>query len=323
MKRPMGKPVEERESAQQIEEAAVRWLWRLDRDGRAPEREAELEAWLGGDSRRRGAYLQAEASWRLLDRANLLTGDAAPTGGHGELLARRKLLIGGGAAIAASLAGLGLVLSSGRRISTVTGEVRRVPLGDGSVAAVNTRSVIQVAFHTRQRTIRLDDGEAWFRVAKDVGRPFVVEAGNVRVRAVGTAFSVRRRESGAEVIVTEGVVETWALRGEDRMLRLAAGEAAFVNADPGVTSTITPGIDVDRKLAWREGKVELSGETLAEAVDEFNRYNQSQLVIREPTAAHARLYGEFRADDPSTFAKAANASLMGDAGVAVEFKPNG
>jgi len=320
----MGKPVEERESAQQIEEAAVRWLWRLDREGRTPEREVELESWLAGDLRRRGAYLQAEASWRLLDRASLLTGDdAPPAGGHSGLFARRKMLIGGGAAIAASLAGLGLVLTSGRHITTAIGEVRRVPLGDGSTAAVNTQSAIQVSFHTRQRTVRLNDGEAWFQVAKDAGRPFVVEAGNVRVRAVGTAFSVRRRESGADVIVTEGVVETWALLGEDRMLRLAAGEAAFVNADPGGTSTITPKVDVDRKLAWREGKVELSGETLAEAVDEFNRYNQSKLVIREPTAARARLYGEFRADDPSTFAKAANASLMGDTGVAVEFKPKG
>ena len=316
----MGKPVEERESARQVEEAAVRWLWRLDREGRAPEREAELESWLQGDPRRRGAFLQAEASWRLLDRVAL---GPARTGDQPGLLARRNLLIGG-AAIAASLAGLGLglVLTSARRISTAIGEVRRLPLGDGSVAAVNTRSMIQVSFHPRQRTIRLNSGEAWFQVAKDAGRPFVVEAGNVRVRAVGTAFSVRRRRSGADVIVTEGMVETWSLRGEDRMLQLAAGEAAFVNADPAIASTITPGVDVDRKLAWREGKIDLNGETLAEAVDEFNRFNQSQLVIREPTAAGARLYGEFRADDPSTFAKAANASLMGDSGVAVALKPN-
>jgi transmembrane sensor len=47
------------------------------------------------------------------------------------------------------------------------------------------------------RQVKLDRGEAWFQVAKDPQRPFVVESGPVRVRAVGTAFSVRRREGGA------------------------------------------------------------------------------------------------------------------------------
>lgn len=314
--------MEERESAQQIEDAAVRWLWRLDREGRVPEHEAELESWLRGDPRRRGAFLQAEASWRLLDRASLLAGGPAQPIDQSRLLVRRSLLIGGGAAIAASLAGLGLVLTSARRISTAIGEVRRLPLGDGSTAAVNTQSVIQVSFHPHQRTIRLNHGEAWFQVAKDAARPFVVEAGNVRVRAIGTAFSVRRRQGGADVIVTEGVVETWSLPGKDRILQLFAGEAAFINANPAIANTIIPGVDVERKLAWREGKVDLNGETLAEAVAEFNRFNRPQLVIRQPAVASARLYGEFRADDPSTFAKAANASLMADAGVAVELEPN-
>ena len=65
------------------------------------------------------------------------------------------------------------------------------------------------AYEWRGRNVRIDKGEAWFQVAKDKKRPFVVAAGDVRVRAVGTAFSVRRLEEGADVQVTEGVVEVF------------------------------------------------------------------------------------------------------------------
>src|SRR3546814_10056817 len=61
--------------------------------------------------------------------------------------------------------------------------------------------------------ITLEEGEAWFQVAHDAHRPFVVDVGSVRIRAVGTAFSVRRNPEGVDVMVTEGVVET---RSEER-----------------------------------------------------------------------------------------------------------
>jgi transmembrane sensor len=302
-----------RETAGEIEAAAARWVVRLDRDGRTPELEAELEAWQADDPRRRGALLQAEAAWAMLDRGSQLTG-AAPVAPpkRARPLPRRALLAGGGAAIAASLAGVAYLGLARERYRTAVGEIRRVPLADGSTAAINTTSVIEVAMTPRRRVVRLDRGEAWFQVAKNPQRPFLVEAGRIRVQAVGTAFAVRRQAAGAEVLVTEGVVEAWTVGAEGQRARISAGGRAFVADNAAVEREAASADDVDRALAWRVGKIDLAGETLLEAANEFNRYNARKLRVTDPRLAQERLYGVFRTDDPAGFASAVRQSLGAD-----------
>ncbi len=301
----------DREKAEDIEAEAARWVWRRDRDGRTPKLEAGLEAWLAGDVRRQGALLKAEAVWTLLERARETT--TGPVARQARSTSRRAWLAGAGVALAASMAGVGVLVLREDRFSTRVGEVRRVPLKDGSTVAVNTASQVDVAFRREQRTVRLRTGEAWFQVARDVQRPFVVEAGAVRVRAVGTAFSVRRRPDGAEVLVTEGVVEVWAEGASSAPARLKAGQGAFVADAGGLRATAAPA-SVDRKLEWRYGKIDLAGETLREAVADFNRYNDRKLVIGDPRIADERFYGVFNTGGPEAFAAAVGASL----GVEVE-----
>ena len=332
-----------RQTAAQIEREASQWLMRLDRDGRTPELIAELDAWLAGDRRRRGAWLQAEAAWLILDRIG--EGDArsvipAEAGISGQEVAavygsheaqrldpglrrddeegnglpipnllRRRLIVGGGAAIAASLAGGLFILSRPERIVTAVGEIRRVPLADGSTAAINTQSTVAIAIADDRRTVRIEQGEAWFQVRRDPARPFVVEAGRVRVQAVGTAFSVRRRANGADVLVTEGVVEAWADGAEGNRVRLAAGQRAFVADNAAISQAAQAPSEVDRTLAWRSGRIDLAGEPLRHAVQEFNRYNMRQIVIGDPHLADERFYGIFRTDDPEGFAMAVRSSL--------------
>jgi transmembrane sensor len=300
-----------RETAAEIERDASHWLIRIDREGRTPELNAELEEWLAGDRRRRGAFLQTEATWYLLDRLGRPE-DAANDGVNdspANRVTRRRLLMGGAAAIAASFAGGLLFLSQPERISTAVGEIRRVPLADGSTAAINTASEIAVAMKEARRIVRLDKGEAYFQVAHDRARPFIVEAGRIRVLAVGTAFSVRRRENGADVLVTEGVVEAWADGAEGNKARIVAGQRAFIANNSAIRETRADSSEVDRALAWRSGRIDLAGESLQHAVDEFNRYNARQIVIADPRLAQERFYGVFRTDDPEGFATAVHASL--------------
>lgn len=300
----------DRERADDIEAAATRWIWRMDREGRSPELDADLETWLAGDPRRRGAFLKAEAVWTLLDRTRGEPLPSAPRRRRATTFSatRRALLLSGGA-LAASMVGVGLFLWRPDRYRTGVGEVRRIPLKDGSVAAINTASALEVSLRPSQRTVRLAQGEAWFQVASDAGRPFVVEAGSVRVRAVGTAFSVRRRANGADVLVTEGVVEAWAEGRAQSPIRLAAGDRAFVDDNAAVRLASAASPEIDRKLEWRFGKIDLAGETLGEAVADFNRYNARKLVIADPGLADERLYGVFYMDDPAAFAAAVQVSL--------------
>jgi transmembrane sensor len=306
----------ERERAADIEAEAARWVVRTDRGDLTAAERAELELWLAGDTRRRGAYVRASAAWSLLDGADALMPAAREKSGLISVLRRRDVLAGLSAAAAACAAVVIGPRVTAVKYATALGEIRRVPLADGSMAAINTSSSLGVSLRPEVRRIKLDRGEAWFQVAKEPDRPFVVESGSVRVRAVGTAFSVRRHEDGSDVLVTEGVVEAWSQKSPDSRIRLTAGERTFVSDAAGAAPPATAGPAIARNLAWREGQIVLEGEPLVDAVAEFNRYNERKIVIADPSLQGERLVGWFRTNDPEGFAKAAAASL--GAGVRVE-----
>ena len=294
------------ENARAVADQAAEWATRIDSGSVDPGTDESLRRWLEADPRRGGALLRAEAALSFIDRGRALAGvvpklDARP------IWIRRKLMFAG-AALAAGLAAVVVLMPTSHQYGTTLGEVRQVPLTDGSVIAINTQSAVEIAMHPNVREVTLTRGEAWFLVAHDRMRPFVVSAGRVRVRAVGTAFSVRRHEGGADVQVTEGMVETWTVGEEDRRVQVAAGSRAYV-AEYEPPTPIRASADIERSLAWREGQIVLEGETLDEAVAQFNRYNARKLMISDPGLAKERLVGQFRATQPLNFAAAVATTL--------------
>ncbi|MGN6689390.1 MAG: FecR family protein [Sphingopyxis sp.] len=305
-----------------IEEQAALWVMRIDREGRSAVVNLEIEEWIGDDDRKRGALLQAEAAWAMLDAGFAEPAVAEPESHDGAsdwddqevegprpLWRRRAFGAGAMGLFAASLVFGVFVGGSPDQYETRIGEVRRVPLADGSIAAINTSSKLDVTMRDKSRIATLTKGEAWFQVAKDPERPFIVEAGAVRVRAVGTAFSVRIVGDGAEVLVTEGIVEAWSQVAGGQRIRLRAGERAFVAGNAEVRTEEPGGGEVDRALAWRSGKLDLAGETLTYAIEELNRYNARKIVLQNPEYGQERLYGIFRTDDPELFARTVGESL--------------
>ena len=314
----------EHETAEAIEQRAAEWVARLDRSGADPRAQAELAAWLADDERRRGAFFRAQAAWHMLDRASVLRGgqladeldpvtatqdpEAADLQPGGAWMSRRHMLWGGAAAaasIAAVVTGVSLWTGRAEHIETAIGEIRRVPLKDGSLIAVNTATRLAVELRPEVRQVALVDGEAWFHVARDSARPFVVEAGQVRVQAIGTAFSVRRSTSGADVQVTEGMVEVWSVGDETNRRRVPAGSRMFVGDSAGPQRIIEASADIDRSLSWRSGQLIFDGDTLGQAAAEFNRYNAVQVRIEDPALSGERFVGRFRTNEPEAFARAA------------------
>lgn len=301
-----------------IDDEAAAWVARRHADN-AAESDAEFHAWHDGDPRHAGAYLRAEAAWMLLDRSQVLahgqdndqraTRLAAQRKAAARRHSRRTFLGGTIAASLAAAAGLGYVLKDRLSLETRRGELRNVPLSDKSIAAINTDSHIDVDMSAHLRHIQVVKGEAWFQVAKNKEAPFVVSAGDVRVRAVGTAFSVRRRDNGADVLVTEGVVETWTVREADKRLTLTAGNEVFVPFAAAPAAVVFRPQEVTRKLAWREREIILKEEDLAVAAAEFNRYNDQQIVIADPALREMKLVGGFDVDQPESFARAVRTAL--------------
>ena len=301
-----------RESAAAIDAAAAAWAARLDRGPLSSSEQAALEAWAAQDPRRAGAYAKALAVNADLDRARALGPGFSP-GSHpaARAIDRRRLLSAGGAVAAAAVVGVvgyGAFALRGR-IATRKGDIRRAPLADGSAVTLNTATTIRTAFDGRMRRVDLLRGEALFDVAKDPARPFLVVAGNVRVRAVGTSFTVRAHDSGeVGVMVREGVVEVWRGQGGDP-IRLTAQTRADVTVDGPLTAQAVTVAGVDRAMAWREGRIDLEGLTLGEAAAEFARYSERQIRIEDPAVAQLRVAGLYSASDPDGFARAAALSL--------------
>jgi transmembrane sensor len=183
---------------------------------------------------------------------------------------------------------------------------------DGSAIVLNTATRISTHFTDAQRQVRLLEGEALFNVAKDPSRPFVVEAGETRVRAVGTSFSVRRMLDGSiQVLVREGVVEVTREGGGGVSAPVRAVANTKLISHPGdpTQSQVLANADVARELGWREGRVSFDGVSLQQAADEFARYNDTRITFATPAIAHRKVTGLFAANDPVGFARAVALSM--------------
>lgn len=292
---------------------AAAWVVRMDRAALSEAEQLELDAWLEADSRHRGAFIRAQAMWVDLDRVAALGAGRAPVAPAVERPRFRYAASVAAAAVAVAL--LGSAVSErylAGRETTQVGEVRRLTLDDGSALALNTDSVLQVKYAADERRIVLRAGEASFQVRHDEHRPFLVQAGDVAVRAVGTAFTVRRRGSSVDVVVSEGVVEV--TRG-GRSQRIAAQRVSR-NQELVVPPTQQPLTvaalnqdEVSRRLSWQEGRLIFQGERLADAVAEVNRYSPTPVVVDDVQLGARAFVGVFRIGDSRSFAQAAAAAF--------------
>lgn len=286
-----------------IDEEAARWAARIDRGPLNQTEERALDRWLSGNSRHQGALVRAQAllvPCESVDR--YISPDAVSTRSP---RAKSPWLTGLAGLVAAFVFAFMLLQSPSAddaAFQTARGEVRRVPLEDGSVMTLNTASKADVDFRNGQRSIHLISGEGFFEVAHDAARPFVVSADDYTVKAIGTAFVVRKpTEHSLLVVVQEGIVEIGRKNGDP--LRLEAGAMAEVNLrDLAPRITTLDGEQLTQELAWREGKIALTGETLEAAAAAFNRYNNIAIEVT-PEVAQREVVGWYSANDPVGFAK--------------------
>ena len=177
------------------------------------------------------------------------------------------------------------------------GRLETVRLADGSAATLSSDSRLQVRMTRGERHVALLQGEAYFDVAHDAGRPFVVAADGRRVVAVGTRFSVRRDRQELRVVVTEGKVRLDSPPGADGRATpvslLPAGSIATAGRD-GVLVRSLPVAEAERYLEWRSGFLTFDDTTLAAAAAEFNRYNARKLELADAGVAQLRVGGNFR-----------------------------
>ena len=228
-----------------------------------------------------------------------------------DLERRRWFLAAGVAALALAGALYATFRSAADEYETEIGGREQIALSDGSHVDLNTDSELLVQLTATRRDVTLVRGEAFFRVAHEARRPFYVLAGNTVVRAVGTEFSVRLHDDNrVEVLVTEGRV-AMAERSTDSAHPVVPPSAAAVSASEratdshgGVSIAKLRTSDVLRELAWTRGWLVFQGESLDEAVDEFNRYNRRRLIVADSSISQILVSGDFHVTDLDSFVDA-------------------
>lgn len=315
-----------------MEETAAEWLARR-RDGISAAAEAEYQAWLAEDPRHAAAARTMAAAWESVNFP-VVSGQAREAA---RLLAarqaardsRRRRLGWAAAGLAVAAAAVWALLPARprppaapvREAYAVRPNIESLP--DGSTAELNAGARIAVEFTAEKRAVRLIQGEALFAVAKNAARPFVVSAGGIEVRAVGTAFSVRFDPREVGVLVTEGrvAVERVGPRAPSPSAAAEGPAPIYLGAGGQIALALDPlqagrpevrplsAEEMSTALAWRGRRVEFTRMRLAEAVALFNQQNRTQLAIGEPAAGDIPISGIFWADDPEGFARLLESAL--------------
>lgn len=258
----------------------------------------EAYAWVAEHPAHGVAFARAEAAWEVSGRLREISpridpeAIAGPAGRFEAVVGRRQVI--------AAIFGIAFVGTAGTvaiqkassvvRYRTAVGEARRFELADGSGIFLNTNSAVEVAIRDRSRFVRLLRGEASFAVAPDA-RPLLIDAAGTTLRARAGGFNVRLRPDVLELTVVSGMVDVMGAAGQGSDAVTATRGAAIRAGSVAVSELSTA--QAARRLAWQSGIVEFRGETLAQAVDEFNRYRLTPLVIGDPEIASVRVDGRF------------------------------
>ena len=329
--------------AKSAEDQAAAWFARQRSGAMNAAEQADWEAWLAASPAHSRAFGAAQSTWQNFEKVRaepdlIALREAAFRRGRSR---KRWRALGGAAVLAASVAlvafGLPLLGSSEPHLylqttarieapasieefqaqeqQTAIGERRAITLADGSIVTLDTDTIVRVAVSPTSRLVMLSQGRAFFQVAKDPSRPFIVFAGDKRIMAVGTAFNVELGDDHIEVVLREGRVRVEgaptdiptgapARSGSVEAADLVPGTRLKASSRTGWTLAKA---DVPKDLSWLNGQLVFNQRPLGEVVAEMNRYSLKKISLRDPALAPTPISGVFAAGQPDALADALEA----------------
>lgn len=294
--------IRSREERTRLNAEASAWLARIQ-GPRGAEARGALQDWLKADPAHQEAFERATEMWDLLPGAVAASEEDAPR----RSVSRRfvPLAIAASLAVVAGVGAMTALVDRPLTFDTRVGEQRTAALDDGSRVSLNTDTHVTVNFARDEREVALDRGEAVFDVAHDAARPFVVVAGDERIKALGTSFIVRRDGDRVRVTLLTGKVEVTRKNG--LLAVLSPGER--LSATPDAVPLLDRPL-LDSLTAWRHGELRFRDTPLSEAVAEVNRYGGKRVIVNDARLASLPISGVFATANPTEFA-AAVAQLHG------------
>lgn len=323
-----------REDRDRIDEQASYWVVLASERELSAEERRERDAWRAADPRHERTWQELSRTWgdiaALEGLADLAPpppeaeADGAPMRSSLTRFGRHPMAWTAMAAVLVAVVAISLLLRplAPERYETRLAETRLITLPDGSQVTLAPASTLEVRFADAQRRVALTRGEAFFEVVHDASRPFTVEAGQARVRVLGTKFDVNFTDQSVRVAVLQGKVEVAHPGGDGaplRATRLRAGErtevqfaaAAAAPAAPGPSREATAGASRPARPspapspgAWREGRLVYDNVRLADLVSDVNRYYAPGVTMRDPAIGDLRVTAAFKVSEIPAFVSA-------------------
>lgn len=306
---------------ERIDEEAAAWFARRRSGQMTAADVAELELWLARDTEHRHAFDLAERMWSEVEGirsdpriiAIRERGQGRPVGSPprswlGPAIAASLAIAGLGSWGLVSMPELGAVSSPARQeFRTSVGQRTTVTLSDGSIVTLDTDTVLRTIDTRHERRIVLEKGRAFFRVAQDKSRPFVVAVGDRTITATGTAFDVNAARDRFEVILVEGEVKVErfvpGVDGRPRAVRVADVSAGSrLSTVNGQKWALSP-VDAAKETSWLSGQLTYDDQPLSDVVADMNRYSDKKIVLLDEQLAEQPLSGVYKAGDVEEFVR--------------------
>ena len=304
-----------------IDDEAGAWIVRLSERALDAHEEREFQAWRSADLQHDRTFVAMQRTWGeipgLTQLASLVSVEATTVlaSARGPQAHRLRYALTGLAAAAAAVLAFIVLPPLGAPVpqySTEVAQSRLIALPDGSQVTLGPKSSLHLHFSASERRVRLS-GEAFFEVAHNAARPFLIEAGSALVRVVGTKFDVNAASETVRVSVLEGVVQVVPPKLGPVVARpgsqfLRAGQHLEIALDPtvAVNGAASPVASAASEPAtppgaWREGRLSYDNARLGDVVADLNRYYAPGVSLDRAALGNLRVTASFKASQIPAF----------------------
>lgn len=316
-------------TANTIDDEASLWLVRLDNGNLSETSRKELRHWLAADERHPAALKAMAEIWDDMDKILNVIDD--------KNIAKNVTIwpilkpVFTPIVLAASICFVAVFLWLAKpydvqkhSYATLVGQHMDTTFDDGSIIHLNTNSRIETEFSADKRIIKLVKGEALFEVAHDPQRPFIVYVGDRLVQAIGTKFVIHLNDENIQVTVTDGKVKMSKVALDTTLedikeldsavtekddIYITKGEKVVVAGDQAAQLTHVKPENINRELAWLDGKLIFDNEELFDVIEEINRYVNITIVLKDPSLHNIRISGRFDLGDSDALIEALELSF--------------
>jgi transmembrane sensor len=299
-------------AADKVATEAREWFVRLLDDDVSADELALWQAWLARSPAHRDAWDRVADAWSLggegMPHRPSITELAADDYDGSTPVAQwqgkprrafRPALIAASLAVAVIGGSAALVALPGgeaQAITTARAEHKQAALADGSKVEVGAMTGVQVRLTDGRREVKLDRGEAFFSVAGDARRPFVVKTPFGAVKGSAGAFNVDVAGKQLCITVTEGAVVVQPSALFAKPVRVAAGQQLVVDRSGATVAASSP-------VTWTQGRLEYRNVRLSVVIADVNRYAEHPIVVRDPSVGELEYTGAVKTDATADWAK--------------------